>query len=148
MFNTNTSGYSLSDIAAVTGNNEGFGFGGGNGWWLILLFLFAFGGWGNNGWGNNGSVTSDVGYSFDIHDLTDGIRDLTSSTAQGFYNMNTGMLNGFANGQQQICNTGFEVINAINANTLAGLQNTNTIENQLAAHNAQEQLSCYGLMAA
>ena len=38
----NNSGYSLSDIAAVSGrsNNDGF-FGGDNGWWIILLFLFA-----------------------------------------------------------------------------------------------------------
>ena len=39
----NNSGYSLSDIAAVSGRNggdDGF-FGGNNGWWIILLFLFA-----------------------------------------------------------------------------------------------------------
>ena len=136
MFNT-SDGYSLSDIAAVSRGGED-GFFGGNGWWIILLFLFA-GGWNNGGFfGGGGGVTNDVGYSFDIHDLTDGIRDLTSSTAQGFYNVNTGMLSGFANAQQQMCNTGFEVMQAINGNTLAGLQNTNAIENQLAAHNAQE----------
>jgi len=51
MFNT-SEGYSLSDIAAVTGgaDNGGFGFGNG-GWWIILLFLFAWGGWGNGGFG-------------------------------------------------------------------------------------------------
>ena len=40
--------YSLSDLAAVTKDNDGsFG---GNAWWVILLFLF----WGfnGNGWGN------------------------------------------------------------------------------------------------
>ena len=47
MFNTKE-GYSLSDIAAVTGSaNNSFDGNGFGGWWIILLFLFAFGGWGN-----------------------------------------------------------------------------------------------------
>lgn len=35
MFNSNYGGYSLSDIAAVSGRNDGYndGFGGGNGAW-------------------------------------------------------------------------------------------------------------------
>ena len=50
MFN-GTNGYSLSDIAAVSGNNND-GFGGGNcSWWIIILFLFAFCGWGGYGYG-------------------------------------------------------------------------------------------------
>lgn len=63
MFNT-SNGYSLSDIAAVTGGNRGnggFGDGfGSDGWWIILLFLFT--GWGRNGWGNNGSSDGGSGY--------------------------------------------------------------------------------------
>ena len=142
MFNNNN-GYSLSDIAAATGNgNDGF-FGGNNGWWVILLFLFAFGGWGNNGWGNGSNGTAnDVSYNFDIHDLDEGIRGLTASTANGFYNTNNSMLTGFANAQSQLCNTGFDVIQAINQNTLAGLQNTNALTAQLAQHSADEQLCC------
>ena len=43
MFNHNNSGYSLSDIAAVTGNNGRNGNSWGDGeWWIILIFLFAF----------------------------------------------------------------------------------------------------------
>ena len=41
-------GMSLSDIAAVTRDNDGWGNGGA--WWIIILFLFAFMG---NGWGMN-----------------------------------------------------------------------------------------------
>lgn len=146
MFNSQNGGYSLSDIAAVTdGSRGGFGFGDSNGWWVILLFLFAFGGWGNGGFfGNNGAggVTNDVGYSFDIHDINDGLRDVSSGMSNGFYNLNTGLLNGFANTNAQICNSGFETLQAINANTLAGLQNTNALTAQLAAHSADEQLCC------
>ena len=143
MFNT-SDGYSLSDIAAVSGNNNGFG--GDNGWWIILLFLFGFGGWGNGfgGWGNNGAgnVTADIGYNFDMHDVSSGVRDLASSTANGFYNLNTSLLNGFSGTQSQICNTGFDTIQAINANSLSALQSANALQAQLAAHSADEQLCC------
>ena len=144
MFNT-SEGYSLSDIAAVTnGSNGGFGFGDGNGWWVILLFLFAFGGWGNGfGNGSNGTaVTADIGYNFDMHDVNSGVRDLATNVSNGFYGLNSSLLTGFANTQSQICNNGFETIQAINANTVAGLQNANALQAQLAAHSADEQLCC------
>ena len=145
----NNEGYSLSDIAAVSGNRGGGMFGDGagfGGWWIILLFLFAFGGWGN-GWGGYGNggvggVTADIGYNFDMHDVSSGVRDLASNMSNGFYNLNTSLLNGFSGMQNQICNTGFETIQAINAGTVAGIQNTNALQAQLAAHSADEQLCC------
>jgi len=148
MFNTNE-GYSLSDIAAATGNRGGmFGDGAGfGGWWIILLFLFAFGGWGNGGWGNGfgggfNGVTSDIGYNFDMHDVSSGIRDLASSTANGFYNLNTSLLTGFNGTQSQIANSGFNTIQAINGQTISALQSANALQAQLAAHSADEQLCC------
>lgn len=51
MFNNDS--YSLSDIAAVTGEN-GFN-GNGGAWWIIILFLFCFMGWGGNGF-NRGNM--------------------------------------------------------------------------------------------
>ena len=45
---------SLSDIAAVTNRNDGYGndmFGGNGAWWLFVLLLF---GWGRNGFGGFG----------------------------------------------------------------------------------------------
>lgn len=142
MFNT-SEGYSLSDIAAVTNGNGGFGFGDGNGWWVILLFLFAFGGWGN-GWGNgsNGTtVTADIGYNFDMHDVNSGVRDLATNMSNGFYGLNSSLLSGFAGTQAQIANSGFETIQAINANTISGLQSTNMLQSQFAAHGADEALA-------
>ena len=143
MFNA-SEGYSLSDIAAATGGANGF-FGGESGWWIILLFLFAWGGWGNGGfgYGNNGAaVTADIGYNFDMHDVSSGIRELTTNMANGFYNINTGLLNGFSGTQAQIANSGFETISAINAGTVAELQNTNAIQAQMAADTAQQALCC------
>ena len=51
MFNNSNGGYSLADLAAVTGNG-GFGnngWGGDGAWILILFVLFALGGWGGFG---------------------------------------------------------------------------------------------------
>ena len=46
--------YSLSDIAAASGNRQNDGMFGGNGaWWIIILFLFVFCGWGGNWGGGN-----------------------------------------------------------------------------------------------
>lgn len=48
MFN-NSNVPSLSDIAAVTGNGNGFS--GNNGLWIIIILFALFGGWGNGAWG-------------------------------------------------------------------------------------------------
>lgn len=134
MFNTNE-GYSLSDIAAVSGGNDGWGFGSG-GWWIILLFLFAFGGWGN-GFGGAGNTTADVAYNFDIAGISSGIRDLSSGICSGFASVNQGLMGT----QAQIANSGFETIQAINADTVSGLQNTNALQSQLAANASALQLA-------
>lgn len=149
----NTDGYSLADIAAATGSSRYGGdsfFGGANGWWIILLFLFAFGGgWGGNGWGNGSSAGATTIYGLDN----------LSSTRDGFYDLNTGMLNGFASTtaavnagtaaiQSDICNLGLQncqntnsITQAINASTMTGMQNTFTLSSQLAAMQAAQQLA-------
>lgn len=122
MFNSN--GYSLSDIAAVSGNNKnGNSSWGDDGWWIILLFLFGLGGWSNNGFGGGGAgnVRDAVSYGFDMNGLENGIRGIQNGLCDGFYEINTGLLNGFSN-------------TAMNA-----MQNTNAITAQLsniAANNA------------
>lgn len=173
MFNQNGNGYSLADIAAVANGNDGFG--GGNGaWWIILLFLFGFGGfgWGNEGgfgWGRGGfsspsaqgaTTRAEITYGLDMSDLQHGINDLGSSLKDGFYAMNTGLLNGFANStaaitggiqaiQSDICNLGLTnlqntntIISAINADTIANMQNTFGLTTQLNAMSAQQQACC------
>lgn len=146
MFNSNTGGYSLADVAAVTRDN-GFGDGGNGAWWIILLFLFAFGGWGGNNGGffgnrGNGSIADDISYSFDINGLSDGLSSINNNVTNGFYNQNTGMLNGFANTNAQICAGDNSILQAINASTVAGMQNTNALQAIMAQHSADESLCC------
>lgn len=56
--------YSLSDIAAATGNE---GMMGGGSWWVILLFLVLFGAGGMGGFGGRQAATTDelsAGFNF------------------------------------------------------------------------------------
>ena len=76
--------YSLSDIKAITEDNDGFG--GGGAWLIIVLFLFLFG---NNGFGFNnaksaGAVEQEIlsnqhfdALSAKIGDVANGICDST-----------------------------------------------------------------------
>ncbi len=152
MFNGNT-GYSLSDLAAVTRDGDGT-FGGNNAWWIIVLFLIW--GWGGNGgWNrNNGATTrEEVAYGFDMNNLENGIRDISNGLCDGFYAVNTGMLNGFAGVQSALCqgfsgvtaninSTGNDIQQAINANTVSGMQNTNAITAQLSQIAADNAACC------
>lgn len=156
MFNTSNSGYSLSDIAAVTdgGRNCNDGFFGNDGWWIILLFLFA-GGWGNgygfggrNGGGN--TVREEISYGFDMNGLENGVRGIQQGLCDGFYAMNTGMLNGFNGIQSTLCqgfagiNAGVtgaatDIIQSVNADTVANMQNTTAINANI--NNLSHQLA-------
>ena len=121
----NGKGYSLSDIAAVSGgvrNGDGF-FGGGEGWWIILLFLFA--GWGNgNGFGGGGNARDAVSYGFDINGLENGIRGLEHGLCDGFYEINNSLLTGFGNV------------------AMGNMQNTNAITSQLSNMAATQAQCC------
>lgn len=139
MFNGNSIP-SLSDIAAVTGNNRSDNAWGDNGaWWIVLFVLFfAFGGWGGNGWGNNGggatpyttsAVTqADLQRGFDTQSIIGKLDGINNGLCDGFYAVQSGM-NGI---NTNILQTGFGIQQAINADTIANMQNTNALQAQLA----------------
>lgn len=135
--------YSLADIAAATGGNrDSDGMWGGDGaWWIIILFLFVFCGWGNNGWGNNGNgggyaataaTQADIQRGFDNSAVISKLDGISSGLCDGFYAMNNGMLTGFNGINTNIMQTGFGIQQAINADTVANMQNTNALQSQLA----------------
>ena len=107
MFNNNTNGYSLSDIAAATGNNNnGFGFNGDGAWIFFLFILMLAGGWNNNGFGGNGqpAVIADVQRGFDQSALMSSLNGLTSAVNTGFSNAEVSRCNSQANILQTLNN--------------------------------------------
>ena len=130
MFSSN---YSLADVAAATGSKDD-GMFGNNGWWIILLFLFT--GFGGNGWGGRGGSTTreEISNGFALNNLENGVRGIQQGICDGFYAMNTGMLNGFASVNQ-----------AITADTIANMQHTNLLENSVQAVGTQMASCCCDL---
>ena len=123
------SGLTASDVALLSGrngNNDGFGDNGS--WWVIIFLIFAFMGWGRNnngfGGGNGSGATDNYVLASDFatiqRQLSDGFGDLTAQSryiqnglCDGFYAMNTSLLNGFAGVNNAIMTNGYETRNAI-----------------------------------
>lgn len=121
----NSTGYTLSDIAAVT-RGDGGGFGNGDdAWWIILLFLFA-GGWGNgNGFGGGGTracaTQEDVRAAVDQQTLISKLDNQTYGLADSTYALNSTIMNGFHGVDTVLCTLGYQ-----------NQQGFNTLGNQLA----------------
>lgn len=113
--------YSLSDIAAASGRNEGT-FGGNGAWWIIILFLFVFCGWGGGNFGNNGNRPQQ-GTAMDGYVLTSDFANIERKLD----GVNNGLCDGFyaqaqlANGVQQAMNNGFSQAELSRANQQATL---------------------------
>ena len=142
MFNGGNSP-SLADIAAVTGNGRNNdGMWGGDGWWAIIIFamIFGWGGFGNGwgGFGGNGgamqgyATQADIQRGFDNQAVISKLDGITNGLCDGFYAVNNGMLTGFNGINTNILQTGFGIQQAINADTVANMQNTNALQTQLA----------------
>lgn len=119
-------------------NSRGFGgFGGDGAWWIIILFLFVFCGWGNNGWGGNGNNGVMDGYvlTSDFANIERKLDGVNNGICDGFYAMNTGMLNGFA-GVTQAVTSGFSQAELARCNQQAALMQ------QLNAMQMQSQECC------
>lgn len=133
----NSNGVSLADIAAVTGNNRNNdGMWGDGAWWIVILLIF---GWGNNGWGGFGGNGNGAGYTdsaiqrgFDNQAVISKLDGISNGLCDGFYAMNNSMLTGFNGINTNIMQTGYGIQQAVNADTVANMQNTNALQSQLA----------------
>lgn len=132
---------SPADIRACTEGNGG-GYNGGMGWggeWFIWIVLFAvMFGWGGNGWGgsfgggNGAGVVDGYVLASDFSNIERKIDGVNSGVCDGFYAMNTGMLNGFAGVNQTISN-GFQAAELSRCNQQAALmQQLNAMQMQAA----------------
>lgn len=105
--------YSLSDIRAATDHNDDYGFGGGSWFWTVVLFLFMFGANGNF-FGNRdtGALTrAEMTDGFNNQSVLRKLDGINNGLCDGFYAMNTGMLNGFNGVQRDLC-SGFNAVSA------------------------------------
>lgn len=138
MFNNGTNGYSLSDIAAVSRSNDGFG--GENGaWWIIILFLFAFCGWGGYGYGAGGFGGGQNSTSvYEGYVLNNDFSVLSNQMSQGFATQER-KLDSISNG---ICSLGYDQLaqmNGINTNIMAGV---NTLQGAISGVGNQLASCC------
>lgn len=114
---------SAADLAAVVGDNDGFG--NGNGWWIILLFMFL--GWGNRGWGGG-----------------------TDSSTDGIYpwmNQAQGMWNGFSQVQQDLCAGFANAETAATTRQMANMQQMFDLSSQFANCCCENRLAVANLTA-
>lgn len=105
-------------MALQNGNGNGA-----NAWnesWLWVLVIFALAGFSGNGlFGNRGAgqIGSGVmdGYvlTSDFANIERKLDGVNNGLCDGFYAMNTGMLNGFSSINQNIMQSGYETRNAI-----------------------------------
>lgn len=128
-------GAPMMTMPVAPANNYGGGMGmwGDNWIWIIVLFLF---GWGRNGFGNNGNGNGGVmdGYvlTSDFANIERKLDSVNSGLCDGFYAMNTGMLNGFA-GVTQAVTSGFSQAELARCNQQAALmQQLNAMQMQAA----------------
>ena len=141
--------YSLSDVAAVTRGNDGFGWGAdGMGFFWIFALLLLPGLFGGGFWGNrgaNGEPVTEAGLcnAMNFNNLENAVGRLGDSQTAGFNGLQRDLCQGFAainaginqvrfDNQQCCCETqrAIDGVNyngamntaAINANTTAGIQ--------------------------
>ena len=111
---------SIADIAAVTGNNGGWGNGwGGDGWWVLIILFALFGGWGRGGmFGGNGGCGCDSACAT-VGDVERGFNN--QSTQQRFNGLDQGLsqlgyadLQQFSNLSNGLCQLGYQTQAAVN----------------------------------
>ena len=140
MFNN---GVSLADIAAVTGNNRNNdGMWGDGAWWIVILLIFGWGGFGGNGWGGNGAgngyTDAAIQRGFDNQAVVSKLDGINNGICSLGYDQ-LAQMNGI---NTNILQTGFGIQQAINADTVSGMQNTNAIQSTLTNMEAQNASCC------
>lgn len=140
MFNN---GVSLADIAAVTGNNRNNdGMWGDGAWWIVILLIFGWGGFGCNGWGGNGAgngyTDAAIQRGFDNQAVVSKLDGINNGICSLGYDQ-LAQMNGI---NTNILQTGFGIQQAINADTVSGMQNTNAIQSTLTNMAAQNASCC------
>lgn len=136
MFNTGNCA-SVPLVANIDGNGNNNGWGAEGSWLWFIIVIFAIFGWGGfgNGFGENGmngGVGSEIQRGFDNQAVISKLDGISNGLCDGFYAMNNSMLTGFNGINTNIMQTGYGIQQAVNADTVANMQNTNALQSQLA----------------
>lgn len=170
------SNYSLSDVAAVTRGNDGFGFGDGGFFWIFALLLLpmmwggGFGGFGNRGFGGQPVTEAGLCNAMNFNNLENAVGRGFDQQAQFAFQNQRDLCTGFTSVTGTINQARFENQNcccetqkliqqgqyqdamntaAINANTTASIQKVldKLCENETNALRARvQQLELQGAM--
>jgi hypothetical protein len=125
------SGIGLGDAMILANRN------GGNGQWdnhfmyLVWLAVLGNGGLGGFGGGNGALTRADLTMGFNDQDTRAGIRGIQQGICDGFYAVNTGMLNGFNGVTSAISNCCCETNRNIDAVRYENSRNTCDIVNAI-----------------
>lgn len=149
------SNYSLADIAAATGRDNGNnGMWGNDAWWIIVLLLF---GWGRNGFGGNGgngvsdcATQADVRAAVDQQTLISKLDQQTYGLADSTYALNNTINQNFRGVDNAVCNLGYQAAQHANdisrqlteccCDTRAAIKDANT-QSVMNTNAIQQQIS-------
>lgn len=142
MFNSGNTPFSMPVMPATGGYGNDGAFADGGWLWIIVVFALLFG-WGNNGFGGFGgnsgggyvataATQADIQRGFDNSAVISKLDGISNGLCDGFYAMNNSMLTGFNGINTNIMQTGYGIQQAVNADTVANMQNTNALQSQLA----------------
>lgn len=172
MFNGGNCGIPVTmNVEPSNGNNNGNNGWEGDGAWLIwIVLIFAMFGWGGNGWGGNGNggfggvpyavgstyTDATIQRGFDNQTVVSKLDGISNGLCDGFYAVNTSILNAQSGIQNSLCqgfngvNTNimqgnFGLQNAINNVAVANMQGQNAIQSQLASCCCETQRAIDGV---
>lgn len=130
----NNAGTGILPVMNVNGygNNGGWGMDGGGWWcWIILFALFGWGGngfgWGNGNGAGNQFVESAVQRGFDNQTVVNKLDGISNGICSLGYDQ-LAQMNGI---QNTVMQTGWGIQQAINADTVANMQNVNSLSRQV-----------------
>lgn len=126
---------------------------------IILAIIF---GWGRNGFGGNvgdssgmgalpyvmaagtqgGLTRADLQSEFGFNGLENSVRGVQNGLCDGFYGLNTSILNGFHGVDNAVCNLGYQTQQGFNNTNVAMMQGFNGVERGQAALATQLQQCC------
>lgn len=128
---------------SYSNGNCGGGWGGDWGAWIILFLIFGMFGWGGFGGfgggfgGNNagfqGALTrGELCQDMNFQSLENATRGIQQGLCDGFYAVNTSLLNGFHGVDNAVCTLGYQTQQGFSATQMAMMQGQNALQAQLA----------------